>query len=69
VALRGHVAAALVPASGGRTMLRSRVGAVPVERTGLAAVEQLLATGSATAGELGLELARALLLSGVVVPA
>ena len=43
--------------------------ASPVERTDLAAVEQLLATGSATAGELGLELARVLLRSGVVVPA
>ena len=69
VVLRPHVAAALAPAAGGRTVLRSRVGAITVERTDLAAVEQLVADGSATAGELGLELARTLLRSGVVVPA
>ena len=69
VALRPHVAAALAPAAGGRTVLRSRVGAITVERTDLAVVEQLVAEGSATAGELGLELARTLLRAGVVVPA
>jgi hypothetical protein len=69
VALRAHVAAALVPAAGGRTVLRSRVGTVDVERTDLAAIEQLLANGSATAAELGMGLARTLLRSGVVVPA
>ncbi len=69
VALRDHVAATLVPAAGGRTVLRSRVGAQTVERADLAAVERLLETGSATAGELGLELARVLMRSGVVVPA
>jgi hypothetical protein len=69
VALRAHVAAALVPAAGGRTVLRSRVGTIAVERTDLAAIEQLLADGTATAAELGVELARTLLRSGVVVPA
>ncbi len=69
VALREHVAAALVPAAGGRTVLRSRVGTIAVERNDLAAIEQLLATGSATAGDLGVELTRTLLRSGVVVPA
>ena len=69
VALRAHVAAALVPATGGRTVLRSRVGTIAVERTDLAAIEQLLASGTATAAELGVELARTLLRSGVVVPA
>jgi hypothetical protein len=69
VVLRAHVAAALVPAPGGRTVLRSRVGTVDVERRDLAAVEQLLAVGSASAGELGLELARTFMRSGVVVPA
>lgn len=68
VELRAHVAAALVPAAGGRTVLRSRTGALPVERADLAAVEQLLASGSATVGELGLDLARTLMRSGVVVP-
>ena len=69
VALRAHVAAALVPAAGGRTVLRSRIGTIAVERTDLAAIEQLLAQGSATAGDLGVELARTLWRSGVVVPA
>jgi hypothetical protein len=69
VALRAHVAATLVPAAGGRTVLRSRVGSQAVERPDLAAVEQLLESGSATAAELGLELTRALLRAGVVVPA
>ena len=68
VAVRAHVAAVLEPAADGRTVLRSRVGAFPVDRSDLAAVEQLLATGSATAGDLGLSLARALMRSGVVVP-
>ena len=69
VAMRDHVAAALVPAAGGRTVLRSRVGATTIERSDLAAVERLLASGSATAGDLGLELARLLMRTGVVVPA
>ncbi|WP_457254925.1 cupin domain-containing protein [Pedococcus sp. P5_B7] len=69
VALRAHVAATLVPAAGGRTVLRSRVGSQTVERPDLASVEQLLDTGSASAAELGLELTRALLRAGVVVPA
>ena len=69
VAVRPHVAAALVPAAGGRTVLRSRVGSHQVERPDLAAVERLLAQGSATAADLGLELTRALLRAGVVVPA
>jgi ribosomal protein L16 Arg81 hydroxylase len=69
VALRAHVAAALVPAAGGRTVLRSRVGTIAVERIDLAAIEQLLADGSVMAGDLGLELTRTLLRSGVVVPA
>jgi ribosomal protein L16 Arg81 hydroxylase len=67
--LRAHVAASLVSAAGGRTVLRSRVGALPVDRADLAAVEQLVVSGSATAGELGLDLARTLLVTGVVVPA
>jgi hypothetical protein len=69
VALRAHVAAVLVPAAGGRTVLRSRVGTIAVERTDLAAIEGLLDRGRATAAELGLELTRTLLRSGVVVPA
>ena len=69
VALRPHVAATLVPAAGGRTVVRSRVGTQTVERSDLAAVERLLESGAASAAELGLELTRALLRAGVVVPA
>jgi ribosomal protein L16 Arg81 hydroxylase len=67
--LRDHVAATLVSAAGGRTQLRSRVGTLTIDRADLAAVEQLLSIGAATAGELGVELARTLLRTGVVVPA
>jgi ribosomal protein L16 Arg81 hydroxylase len=69
VALRAHVAATLEPAAGGRTVLRSRVGATAVSHAELAAVERLLASGTATAADLGVELTRTLLRSGVVVPA
>jgi ribosomal protein L16 Arg81 hydroxylase len=69
VALRAHVAATLEPAAGGRTVLRSRVGTTAVPHAELAAVERLLASGTATAADLGVELARTLLRSGVVVPA
>jgi ribosomal protein L16 Arg81 hydroxylase len=68
VVLRAHVTATLEPASGGRTVLRSRAGVLPVERADLAAVERLITTGSTSAGELGLDLARTLLVHGVVVP-
>ena len=68
VTVRAHVAATLVPAAGGRTVLRSRVGSQTVERPDLAAVEHLLESGSATAAELGLDLTRTLLRAGVVVP-
>jgi hypothetical protein len=62
------VAATLEPAAGGGTVLRSRTGQVPLDPGDLAAVEDLLRTGRSSAGALGLELARTLLRSGVVVP-
>ncbi|NNM48001.1 JmjC domain-containing protein [Knoellia koreensis] len=69
LALRDHVAARLEPVAGGRTVIRSRTGVVPVEHADLASVGALLDTGRARAGDLGIELARTLLTSGVVVPA
>jgi len=68
VLVRQHVAATLEPAAGGGTTLRSRAGQVPLGSESLAAVEVLLRTGESTAGALGIELARTLLRSGVVVP-
>ncbi|WP_460934591.1 cupin domain-containing protein [Phycicoccus ginsengisoli] len=70
VRVRDHVEATLEPAPGGAggTVLRSRVGSLPVEGRDLAAVETLLVNGHATAGELGVGLARRLLRTGVVVP-
>ncbi|MDR6863104.1 ribosomal protein L16 Arg81 hydroxylase [Phycicoccus sp. 3266] len=70
VRVRDHVEATLEPAPGGAggTVLRSRVGALPVAGGDLAAVEALLADGQASAGALGVELARTLLRTGVVVP-
>ena len=69
VALRAHVAATLVPAAGGRTVLRSRVGSQAVERPTWPPSSSCSSRAAATAAELGLELTRALLRAGVVVPA
>jgi ribosomal protein L16 Arg81 hydroxylase len=66
--LRAHVAAVLEPAPGARTLLRSRVGTLTLDPRECPAVEELLVTGSTTAGVVGLELARRLLLHGIVVP-
>jgi hypothetical protein len=69
VVVRPHVAATLEPATtGGGTVLRSRAGQVALAPEDLAAVEALLQAGGARAGDLGVELARTLLLAGVLVP-
>ncbi|GAB3598067.1 hypothetical protein GCM10027446_27450 [Angustibacter peucedani] len=65
--LRPHLAAGLVVGADGAALLRSRAGDVAVAVDEVARVRSLLETGRAGAGELGADLARRLLLHGVVV--
>jgi lysine-specific demethylase/histidyl-hydroxylase NO66 len=65
LALRAHLAARLVPQGTG-TLLRSRAADFPVAAAELPAVRRLLATGAATTAELGEDLARRLVLGGLV---
>ncbi|GAA1829694.1 cupin domain-containing protein [Microlunatus capsulatus] len=66
LALRGHLAARLVPRGAG-AVLRSRAADLPLVEAELAAVGQLLEAGSATTAALGEDLARRLVLAGLVV--
>ena len=53
--------------SDGRTVLRGRADDLLLDESEVAGVEALLVRGSMTAEELGIELARRLLLAGVAV--
>ncbi|SDT07661.1 Cupin superfamily protein [Friedmanniella luteola] len=64
--LRAHLTARLV-ARGTGGVVRSRAADLVVDAVDLPAVRRLLETGSATAAELGDELARRLVLGGLVV--
>ncbi|GAB2919617.1 hypothetical protein GCM10027047_16470 [Rhodococcus aerolatus] len=64
--LREHVAPRVEPAEAG-VVVRSRAGDVTLDAAEHAAAAPVLAGERVTAGELGLELARRLLLSGLVV--
>lgn len=66
--LRPHLAARLVPARDGYAALASRAGDVRVAEAHLDAVQRLLDEGAATVSDLGEELARQLLLQGILVP-
>jgi lysine-specific demethylase/histidyl-hydroxylase NO66 len=66
IRLRGHLAATL-DHRGSLAVLRSRACDLDLAADEESAVEALLAAGSATAGELGLDLARRLVLAGVAV--
>jgi ribosomal protein L16 Arg81 hydroxylase len=66
--LRGHLAAA-VERDGDGARLSSRAGGVALEEDEVAAVADLLAAGSTTVSALGPDLARRLLVAGVVVTA
>ena len=59
--------AAQLDHGGPRTLLRSRAGDLPLDEADVAPVKSLLASGTARADELGLDLARRLLLAGVAV--
>jgi hypothetical protein len=68
LSLRPHLAARLGPVRDGCAVLTSRAGDARVAEGDLDAVHRLLDEGSATVSGLGEELARQLLLQGVVVP-
>lgn len=65
--LRAHLAARLGPVREGYAVLASRAGEARVAEPDVPAVQRLLDEGSATAADLGEELARRLLLRGIVV--
>ncbi|KRE54573.1 JmjC domain-containing protein [Phycicoccus sp. Soil748] len=67
--VRPHLAPTLTPASSGGAVLRSRAGTVRVDEGDVAAVRSFLEVGTATAGHLGLDLARRLVLAGIAVAA
>ena len=66
--LREHLAATVETTTSG-TVLRSRAGVLALGAEDVAPVTALLAEGRLTAGDLGLDLARRLLLAGVAVSA
>ena len=66
--LRAHLDATL-DQSAGRSTLRSRAGQLALTEEDVAPVKALLADGRAAAGDLGLALARRLVLAGVAVTA
>ena len=68
LSLRPHLAARLGPVRDGYAVLASRAGDARFAEGDLDAVRRLLDEGSATVSDLGEELARQLLLQGVVVP-
>ena len=68
VRLREHLAATLEATTSG-SVLRSRAGELVLGEEDVAPVKALLTDGQLTAGDLGLDLARRLLLAGVAVAA
>jgi bifunctional lysine-specific demethylase and histidyl-hydroxylase NO66 len=64
--LRRHLAAA-VDHTGSRILVRSRAGDLAVNEDEAGRLEALLSTGVATAGDVGLDLARRLLLAGLAI--
>ena len=67
--LRPHVAARLVPAGDGSATLRSRLADFPVERHDVGTFVALVADGVLRADMVGLDLARQLMLAGLLVVA
>jgi ribosomal protein L16 Arg81 hydroxylase len=66
IALRRHLAAS-VDHSGSQILVRSRAGDLPVAEDDVGRLKALLTDGIATAGDLGVDLARRLLLAGVAI--
>jgi hypothetical protein len=67
IVVRGHLAGMVERRRDGTAVLRGRADDLPLAVAEVAGVEALLVRGSMTADELGLELARRLLLAGVAV--
>jgi ribosomal protein L16 Arg81 hydroxylase len=65
IALRRHVVASIDHTRSG-LVVRSRAGDLTVGEADVAPLKTLLSTGTATAGDLGLDLTRRLLLAGLV---
>jgi hypothetical protein len=63
---RNHLAATL-DHRGQRNLIQSRAGDFPLDEDQVAAVKALLTSGEAAAADLGLELARQLVLAGLAV--
>jgi bifunctional lysine-specific demethylase and histidyl-hydroxylase NO66 len=66
IALRRHLAAS-VDHSGSQILVRSRAGDLPVAEDDVGRLKALLTDGVATAGDLGVDLARRLLLAGLAI--
>ena len=66
IVLRRHLALS-VDQNGSSIVVRSRAGEVLVTKDDVGPLEALLADGVATAGDLGLDLARRLLLAGLAI--
>jgi hypothetical protein len=66
IVLRRHLAASL-DHSGSRILLRSRAGELQVAEDDVGPLKALLGNGVARAGDLGLDLARRLLLAGLAI--
>jgi lysine-specific demethylase/histidyl-hydroxylase NO66 len=64
IVLRRHLAASL-DHTGSRVVVRSRAGNLPVAEDDVGPLKALLTNGVATAGDLGVDLARRLLLAGL----
>ena len=67
VEVRAHLAATVEPNRDGSALLRSRADDLRLHADDVTATEALLVRGSMTASELGLDLARRLVLAGVAV--
>lgn len=67
VALRPHLAATLVQRTDGRTTLSTRAGDVDLQPEELTAVRPLLDGASCNAGDVGVDLARRLMLEAILV--
>jgi hypothetical protein len=67
VTLRAHLEAAIEHRTGSRIILSSRAGDLVLSEDEVAPTKMLLAAGAASAGDLGLELARRMILAGLAV--
>jgi hypothetical protein len=67
VSLRPHLAATIEPLTDGRAVLRSRADDLVLEASEVSGVDSLLMRRTVSAGELGVGLARRLVLAGLAV--